>query len=410
MVTVWRIENMKKVKWAAAKHGSFYSGDSFIVLYDAGRNRDGTPRDRSKQGSSTSSGVTLYFWQGRHSSVDERGASAWLVKDMDDALSGSAVQCRVVQGKEPEHFRRVFQGRMVIHTGGMDTAFSAVTDKRASAMTTVDLAQMASAPGGSCAPPPPLDGGAALSAAAAAVTQLFHIKGSCAEDVCAVEVRLLTVLSLMASFKRLLTSLAYSSLCGSSPTALSLSRARCFLQVRAAAASLNSGDTFVLVCPAEGAEAKAAVAAAAQEGQDDDQAVIEEELDLQCFYWCGRCSSAEEKAVARALGARLLVRADDEYAEAAEAAAAESAILERGGSGGERLQRMDESGETAAFWAALGGKGVYTELSEGDVLEGELPHDPRLFHCSDATGVFAVEEVFNFSQEDLEVGGRRCSL
>jgi len=32
----------------------------------------------------------------------------------------------------------------------------------------------------------------------------------------------------------------------------------------------------------------------------------------------------------------------------------------------------------------------------------ESPHDPRLFQCSDATGQFSVEEIFNYSQDDLD--------
>ena len=51
------------------------------------------------------------------------GASALLAKEMDDALGGSPVQVRVVQGKEPLHFRSLFKGGMVVHSGGKASGF-----------------------------------------------------------------------------------------------------------------------------------------------------------------------------------------------------------------------------------------------------------------------------------------------
>ena len=59
-----------------------------------------------------------------------------------------------------------------------------------------------------------------------------------------------------------------------------------------------------------------------------------------------------------------------------------------------------EGAEPAEFWAALGGKKPYATVKAPPAsAEG---FEPRLFYCSDETGAFKVEEVIDFSQEDLE--------
>ena len=109
-VEMWRIENFVKVPVSDDKIGQFFAGDSYIVLYTY------TPNKREE--------YLLYFWQGRHSTRDEKGASALLAKEMDDALQGRATQVRVEQGKEPGHFCSLFKGRMIVHAGGIDSGFA----------------------------------------------------------------------------------------------------------------------------------------------------------------------------------------------------------------------------------------------------------------------------------------------
>jgi len=58
-----------------------------------------------------------------------------------------------------------------------------------------------------------------------------------------------------------------------------------------------------------------------------------------------------------------------------------------------------EGHEPAAFWAAIGGKVPYASEKPAAATGG---FEPRLFECSDSTGAFRVEEVFDFSQEDLD--------
>ena len=108
-IDIWRIENLNKVPVDPATHGQFYSGDSYIVLYSY------------KIG--TKPAWIIYFWQGTHSSQDEKAVSALLAVQLDDELGGDPVQVRVVQGKEPNHFLALFKGKFVCHRGGIASGF-----------------------------------------------------------------------------------------------------------------------------------------------------------------------------------------------------------------------------------------------------------------------------------------------
>jgi hypothetical protein len=111
-----RVEDFKLVDVPADKYGNFYGGDSYVLSYTY-----------TKPGSSKQE-VIIYFWQGEGSSQDERGASALLAKEMDDSMGGVATQVRVVQGKEPAHFRQLFRGNMVVHAGGKASGFKNRTE------------------------------------------------------------------------------------------------------------------------------------------------------------------------------------------------------------------------------------------------------------------------------------------
>jgi len=58
---------------------------------------------------------------------------------------------------------------------------------------------------------------------------------------------------------------------------------------------------------------------------------------------------------------------------------------------------LEEGKESYDFWRLLGGKMDY---ASADVLKDES-FEPRLFLCSNASGTFKVEEIPDFSQEDL---------
>merc|ERR1719231_1373567 len=58
---------------------------------------------------------------------------------------------------------------------------------------------------------------------------------------------------------------------------------------------------------------------------------------------------------------------------------------------------VPEGEEPEEFWKALGGKAEYPKLAAGD----PAPKEPRLFQCTNMTGVFTCDEIANFDQSDL---------
>jgi hypothetical protein len=110
-VEVFRVENFELQPVPKEFYGQFYGGDSYVIVY------------KYTKPNSSRELCIIYFWQGETSTADERGASALLAKKLDDEMGGAATQVRVVQGKEPAHFRQIFKGRMVVHSGGKASAF-----------------------------------------------------------------------------------------------------------------------------------------------------------------------------------------------------------------------------------------------------------------------------------------------
>ncbi|XP_065059180.1 advillin-like [Rhopilema esculentum] len=108
-VKIWRVEKFKQVDVPETSYGTFHEGDCYVLLYTY------RPRGREQH--------IIYFWQGAKSSVDEKGSSAMFAQQLDEKLGGGPVQVRVVQNKEPEHFLRIFKGKMIILKGGMDSGF-----------------------------------------------------------------------------------------------------------------------------------------------------------------------------------------------------------------------------------------------------------------------------------------------
>ena len=138
---VYRVENMKLVPVNPDHYGFFFSGDSYVIKYEYKNKRGGH-------------GFVIYYWQGLHSSIDEKAAAAIHAVRMDQELHGKAIQVRVVEGFEPRHLLKIFKGKIIVFSGGKASGFKNFRDH-----DTYDA-----------------DG-----------TRLFRIRGTCAEDVRAVQ-------------------------------------------------------------------------------------------------------------------------------------------------------------------------------------------------------------------------------
>ena len=82
---IWRIENLEPKPYPKADYGTFFKGDSYIVL-----------KSTQKPGYS-SLNWDIYFWLGGDSSQDEQGAAALMTVELDDYLGGAPVQHREVE-------------------------------------------------------------------------------------------------------------------------------------------------------------------------------------------------------------------------------------------------------------------------------------------------------------------------
>jgi hypothetical protein len=100
-VEIWRVKDHSKEPIARERYGQFFDAESYVILY--------TYMQRNREM------YIIYFWQGKKSSINEKGSSALLTIDLDDSIGGNAVQIRVVQNKEPKHFMKLFKGRISVH-------------------------------------------------------------------------------------------------------------------------------------------------------------------------------------------------------------------------------------------------------------------------------------------------------
>lgn len=110
-LTIWVIDNFKKVELPKEQYGRFYAGDSYILLYNY---KNKLNRDES----------IIYYWLGNDSTSDEKGAAALLTVELDNSLGGKPVQVRVTQGKEPSHFKQLFKSNMIVFKGGNASGFN----------------------------------------------------------------------------------------------------------------------------------------------------------------------------------------------------------------------------------------------------------------------------------------------
>ena len=114
---VWRIENFQVVPQPKKTYGTFYSGDSYIVLHTY------------RQPGRSALQWDVHFWLGRETTQDESGTAAYKTVELDDYLGGGPVEHREVQGHESELFLSYFPHGLRILEGGVDSGFNKVKPK-----------------------------------------------------------------------------------------------------------------------------------------------------------------------------------------------------------------------------------------------------------------------------------------
>ncbi|KAG6917069.1 hypothetical protein DXG01_004041 [Tephrocybe rancida] len=112
---IWRIEQFKVVEWPQSRKGSFYEGDSYIVLHTYKK----TPEAKALS-------YYLHFWLGKETTQDEAGTAAYKTVELDDHLHGRPVQYREVQSYESPRFLSYFPTFFSLK-GGVATGFHHVS-------------------------------------------------------------------------------------------------------------------------------------------------------------------------------------------------------------------------------------------------------------------------------------------
>jgi gelsolin len=115
---IWRIEKFTVQSIAKDTYGTFYSGDSYIVLHTY------------KKKDSPKILWDVHFWLGKYTSQDEAGTAAYKTVELDDLLGGEPVQHREVQGYESDLFLSYFKNQIKILEGGVDSGFKHVEPEK----------------------------------------------------------------------------------------------------------------------------------------------------------------------------------------------------------------------------------------------------------------------------------------
>jgi len=115
---VWRIEKFQVHALPKNQYGSFYDGDSYIVL------------NTFEEPGSKKLSHDLHFWLGTFTTQDEAGTAAYKTVELDDLLGGLAHQHREVQGYESELFLNLFGHNFKILSGGVESGFHHVAPEK----------------------------------------------------------------------------------------------------------------------------------------------------------------------------------------------------------------------------------------------------------------------------------------
>lgn len=107
---IWRIEKFKVVAIDVKSYGTFYNGDSYIIL-------------KTIKTSPSVFTYNLHFWIGSKSSQDEYGTAAYKSVELDDFLKRIPHLYRETELAMSDIFRSYFPQGLTILEGGIDSGF-----------------------------------------------------------------------------------------------------------------------------------------------------------------------------------------------------------------------------------------------------------------------------------------------
>ena len=102
ILLIWRIEKLKLKKWPKDSYGTFYDGDSFLVLCIKSKNEK-----------------YAHIWTGKDSTKDEISYTSYKVLQLNQKLENNLDIFYETQGKESELFKSYFEFFTVVK-GGID--------------------------------------------------------------------------------------------------------------------------------------------------------------------------------------------------------------------------------------------------------------------------------------------------
>ncbi|TRY58996.1 hypothetical protein DNTS_012394 [Danionella cerebrum] len=114
-VDVWHILEFDYSRLPKQSIGQFHDGDTYVVKWKHMISTAVGKRLHSERIIGPGKEKCCYFfWQGRNSTVNEKGTSALMTVELDEERGA---QVQVQQGREPPCFLQCFNGGMIVHSG-----------------------------------------------------------------------------------------------------------------------------------------------------------------------------------------------------------------------------------------------------------------------------------------------------
>ncbi|XP_030630844.1 supervillin a [Chanos chanos] len=114
-VDVWHILEFDYSRLPKQSIGQFHEGDTYVVKWKyMVSTAVGKWQNAERIIGPGKEKCSYFFWQGRNSTVNEKGTSALMTVELDEERGA---QVQVQQGKEPPCFLQCFNGGMIVHAG-----------------------------------------------------------------------------------------------------------------------------------------------------------------------------------------------------------------------------------------------------------------------------------------------------